>query len=316
MNSPESSQWKSVLHCPLCGEANYKNVGRLLGESYSFGQEVIPFPDDGIGMAECPRCSLFFKLTIPAPVFLSEVIARQIKNIWNLSCDFSIEKSLIEEEIGPGSFDMLDIGASRGEFLAAFSTTEGRRSALDVVMHPVLEKCLRGEFIHGFIDYSTISWSGDPYDLLVMFDVLEHLYDPAEAFCNLVRMVKSDGDIVIETGDADSAWANRYGISNWYYAGVFEHHVFWTEKALQFAASQYGLKIKKLVYKRHKYVRTFSITMTVKLTIKAMLYQLSPKLYYRLGQLGNPGFNVQPASPFVRDHMFVVLSKGTGVADD
>jgi len=309
MSSSEQGQWQAVARCPLCGETVCKTVGYLPGKSYSFGRELIPFPDDGIGIAECSGCSLLFKLTIPAPDFLAEMITRQIDYIWPHSCDFSVEKTLIADETGHGAFDMLDIGASNGDFLASFSLSEGRRSALDVVKHPNLEACLRGEFIHGFIDDSDISWSGDPYDVVVLFDVLEHLYNPVTAFSNLVQMVKPGGAIVIETGDAGSTWASRYGVSNWYYAGVFEHHIFWTEKALRFAATKHGLKVNKLIYKRHKYVREFSMPMTLKLAIKMLFYRLSPALYYRLGRSGKAGFNVQPASPFVRDHMFVVLNR-------
>jgi len=309
MSLPEHNQWQAVSRCPLCEEPDYQVVGSLPGESYSFGLELISFPEHGIDMAECSACSLLFKLIIPSPDFLAEVITRQITHIWGHSCDFSIEKKLIASETGDGTFDMLDIGASNGEFLASFSASEGRRSALDVVKHPDLEQCLRGEFIHGFIDDSGIAWSGKPYDMVVLFDVLEHLYNPMAAFSNLVRMMKPGGSIIIETGDAGSVWASRYGVSKWYYAGVFEHHIFWTEKALRFAALKYGLMVNKLIHKRHKYVREFSTLLTLKLAIKTLFYRLSPALYYRLGRSGKAGFNVQPASPFVRDHIFVVLNR-------
>jgi len=309
MSSPEPNQWQEVSCCPLCGASGCETVAYLPGDSYSFGQELIAFPHDGIGITACSVCSLKFKLTIPSPDFLAEIIARQIGCIWPHSCDFSIEKKLIADEIDHGGFDMLDIGASSGGFLASFLASEGRRSALDVVKHPNLEQCLRGEFIHGFIDNHAINWSGNPYDIVVLFDVLEHLYNPVSAFSNLVQMVKQGGRIVIETGDADSIWARRYGVSNWYYAGVFEHHIFWTEKALHFAASMNGLKVNKLIFKRHKYVRNFSKLLTMKLVAKTLLYRLSPSLYYRLGRSGKAGFNVQPASPFIRDHMFMVLSR-------
>ena len=189
MSLSEQEQWQAVWRCPLCGEPVCKTVGYLPGESYNFGQELIPFPDDGIGIAECSGCSLLFKLTIPAPHFLAAMITRQIDYIWPHSCDFSVEKTLIVDETGHGIFDMLDIGASSGDFLASFSLSEGRRSALDVVKHPNLETCLRGEFIHGFIDVRDISWSGDPYDVVVLFDVLEHLYNAVTVVSNLVQMV-------------------------------------------------------------------------------------------------------------------------------
>lgn len=305
MNLSEQA-WNRVTDCPLCGEEVCGDIGPLPGNSYRFGLERIPFPASGITMAHCPQCSLYFKRTIPVPEFLATVITRQIEHIWTLSCDFSIEKELISATISDSSFDMLDIGASRGELLTSFADRGGRRSALDIVIYSGLSDHLRGEFIQGFIDNAQIDWSHAPYDLLTVFDVLEHLYDPQAAFRNLVAMVKRGGYVVIETGDVQSAWARRYGVQCWYYAGVFEHHLFWSEKSLRYAATRHGLKVIRLLRKRHKYVRAFPYSMKLKLAAKTLLYRLSPALYHRISRVG---FDVQPASPFVRDHLFATLHR-------
>lgn len=299
-------RWRSVSSCPLCDGDICDELGQLPGDSYQFGMERIAFPGSGIPLAHCKRCSLCFKRIVPAPNFLAEVITRQIEHIWTLTCDFSVESDLITDAVGDNTGDMLDIGASRGELLARYANHAGRRSALDIVMYPGLADRLKGEFIQGFIDDECIEWSKTPYDLLTAFDVLEHLYHPQTAFRNLAVMVKAGGSIVLETGDAQSSWASRYGVSCWYYACVFEHHVFWDEQSLQYAAGLHGMSIERLLRKRHKYVRTFPPVMMLKLVIKTLLYRLSPSLYYRIN---GAGFDVQPASPFVKDHLFAVLRR-------
>ena len=94
------------------------------------------------------------------------------------------------------------------------------------------------------------------------------------------------------------------GAQRWYYVDVFEHHVFWSEKSLQFAAMKHNFKIVRLIRKQHKYVRAFPYTLKLKLTVKTLLYKISPTLYHRINRVG---FDVQPASPFARDHLFAVL---------
>jgi len=263
------------------------------------------FPDDGIEVVQCRQCRLGYKRTIPTPEFLSEVIHRQIDRIWMVTCDFSVEKKLISDAMaGRDGFDMIDIGASRGELLASFSALPGRRSALDVAIYPGLGERLQGEFIEGFIDSDELLWSRDPYDLLIAFDIIEHLYRADSAFRNMASMIRQGGSVVIETGDTDSLWVSRFGLHRWYYVCLFEHHIFWNEASLRFAADRHGLKLERLIRKRHKYVRQFSFSMKIKLIIKTVLYRISPSLYHRVS---GGGFEVQPASPFVSDHLFAIL---------
>jgi len=44
-------------------------------------------------------------------------------------------------------------------------------------MYPT-ERKVSGEYISGFVDSEDLLLSGEPYDVVTMFDVLEHLYSP------------------------------------------------------------------------------------------------------------------------------------------
>ncbi|NJR76205.1 MAG: class I SAM-dependent methyltransferase [Scytonema sp. CRU_2_7] len=67
------------------------------------------------------------------------------------------------------------------------------------------------------IDAPKLAWSSKQYDVVTMFDILEHLYNPRNVFQNLVSLVKEKGYVLIETGDTDNYWPQRYGIENWWY---------------------------------------------------------------------------------------------------
>lgn len=206
----EKDSWISVEVCPACGNIANLSLGMLSVKRYSHGDETVEVPGGGIQVLRCKNCALVFKDRLPSPQFLADIFTRQAGNVWTDGYSFRSEK-IFESLIGGNTVDVLDIGTSNGGLLRELEG-EGRRSALDVVAHPGLEDHLRGEFIRGLSDSEELTWSGQPYDIVTMFDVAEHLYRPDLAFANLQRLVKPKGFVVIETGNVDSVWLPRYGV--------------------------------------------------------------------------------------------------------
>lgn len=300
--------WIEVKACPACDSSRHVFAGKLSGSSYAFGRETIDYPDGGIDMRRCEACTLIFKEHIPYPAYLSEVFERQAGNVWNGDYAFAAERARVAAMAGDGAFDLLDVGPSNGNFLAACADIGGRRSGLDIVMHPGLDKHLRGEFIHGLVDSESLEWSGEPYDIVTAFDVFEHFYTPEAAFRNLAMLLKAGGQVLIETGDVTTAWPARYGAGNWWYAQLFEHHIFWSRDSLAKAAEANGFELLSFELKRHKRKVDISGMNLLKDLLKVALYRLSPSLYARLAASSGSARG-QPASPVNRDHMLVVLRK-------
>lgn len=143
-----------------------------------------------------------------------------------IGTDFKAEVQIIENLFPDRVFDLLDIGSSDGGFLKACAQTNGRRSSLQWDQISRAHQALRGEFIKGLIDNSNLDWSGQQYDVVTMFDVLEHLYEPQSTFKNLAMLVKGGGYVVIETGNIESYIPKRVGANEWWYVHLFEHHIF------------------------------------------------------------------------------------------
>jgi len=170
-----------------------------------------------------------------------------------------------------------------------------------------LKNKITGEFIEGILD-GELNWSGDQYDVVTAFDVLEHLYDPIKAFKNLNMLVKKDGCLIVETGDAGSYWPNHFGIEKWWYVNLFEHHIFWTKSAIEIIANQNGFDIIRITNKRHKSKYILPVTALLKDMFKTLLYFLSPSMCERKAQ-GEGRELYQPRSPFSKDHLLVVMKK-------
>jgi len=302
-------EWLTVARCPACESAPDTTMP-LPDRDYMFGDERIPFPDDGVGLSTCADCGLHFKATLPAPLSLSQVFERQAGKKWMEPYDFHDESVEIQRLANGLHADVLDVGSGSGAFLGALRrwSAEGRRSALDVVQHPGCAEQVDGEFIHGLIDSQLLRWSSQPYDIVTLFDVLEHLYAPQVAFENLRNLVRDNGLVLIETGNANSFWPRHYGAHHWWYVRLFEHHVFWTRESLERIAEQFGFRLLIWRQLRHKARRVLPLPKVLNQLFQMGLYRTAPGLYPRIAPLLGK-YWTQPWSPFAPDHFRVVLRK-------
>jgi SAM-dependent methyltransferase len=301
-------QWRAVNCCPACG--SYECTVHSLPESgYVFGDEHIAFPTGGIAVATCSSCALVYKTVLPEPTSLAQVFERQAGKKWMEPYDFHDETLELQRFVGDRA-DLLDIGSGAGALLKAWSqwSLGGRRSALDIVEHPGGARYIDGEFIRGLIDSDSLSWSEKPYDIVTLFDVMEHLYDPQNAFRNLRSLVKDNGLVVMESGNVASEWPVRYGAHHWWYVRLFEHHVFWSRASLQAMAEKFGFRLLIWRELRHKAHGTLPLLRRINDSAQVALYRLNPKLYPKIGPLVGK-YWTQPWSPFVADHFRVVLRK-------
>lgn len=302
-------RWRQVERCPACYDAGISAAVALPGSAYVFGAERVAFPDSGIEVVACARCFLVYKTVVPEPGFLAEVFARQAGRKWLEPYDFAPEVAQIRRIVGEEIVDVLDVGASGGALLKACAAAGvcGRRSALDVVPLPGLERHLAGEFIRGFLD-QPLAWSGVPYQVVTLFDVLEHLYDPQLAFDNLRELVRDGGYVFIETGDVASRWPTRYGAAQWWYVRLIEHHLFWSRRSLERIVGEHGFRILFWEERRHKSRAAEPVLHATLDLLKVGVWRAAPITYSGLaGMLGKEG--AQPWSPLTRDHFRVCLRK-------
>lgn len=304
----EKDLWITIEACPACGNTDELIPETLQLTGYRHGNEEVSIPREGVRLMQCSLCGLAFKDVLPSPRFLTEVFARQAGKVWRGGYSFEPEKQLILKLTGGEAFDLLDVGSSDGGFLRALHGVTGRRSALDIVIHPGLERWLRGEFLEGLADSEQLSWSEEPYDVVTLFDVAEHLYRPDQAFSNLRRLVKPGGYVVIETGDLESAWPSKHGANCWWYACLFEHHVFWSERSLASISALHGFQMLDIRRKRHKDRAEAPLRREVLETAKVLLYKSTEAGYERVARLADKR-GIQPRSPFTRDHVRVVLRR-------
>lgn len=302
--APFPGGWTEVRRCPACAWPRGRVRGAIPERYYMFGGERIVLPGGEIQVYECGRCGLIFKSPLPGDALLAGVFARHAQAKWVVAHDYGPELRRLRNLARGEAFDLLDIGAADGSWLHACARlgAGGRRSALDVVRYPGLEQQVTGEFIHGEVDDPDPEWSGDPYDVVTAFDVLEHLHRPDVAFANLGAMVRPGGWLWLETGCVDSYWPSRFGVEQWWYVRLIEHHVFWSRRSLEAIAEAHGFALEQCEIARHKSWRDASVGKIGSELLKTGLYRAAGRRYSALAQrFGREGN--QPWFPFARDHL-------------
>lgn len=125
--------------------------------------------------------------------------------------------------LSPGQTRMLDVGCSVGLFLeiakesgylvtgvepAELATETARSKGLDV-------RC-------GFLE--DLHFPESSFDVITMFEVIEHLKDPAGILKECHRILKPGGIIFISTGNA-AGWTVRFLKNNWDYFDIQKGHI-------------------------------------------------------------------------------------------
>lgn len=302
-------KWEFRSHCPVCGRGDCHTIGILNIRWYDIGDEKITLPKEGIPIDKCRRCGIVFKKYLPEKGFSQHMFLTLGNHAWDGSHDFSGERDFLIRLFGAKNYELLDVGAGKGGLLRAISGRCARASALDVADFGAQAfVSAGGEFIENWLDGSEVVWSGEPYDVVMCLDVLEHLYSAQAAFENLRKLVRPGGIVVIETGDVDSLTHER-DVLSWWYAKLFEHHMFWSAPSLNFVARRYGFSIESYDRVRHK---TWAIAGPREITaqvVKMLVHRASPQIYRSFVRRLGVSFAAQPRSPFAKDHIRVVLKK-------
>jgi 2-polyprenyl-3-methyl-5-hydroxy-6-metoxy-1,4-benzoquinol methylase len=102
---------------------------------------------------------------------------------------------------------LLDIGAGTGDFLAA-----AKSNAWQVSGTEPNEKAKKIASKKGIVlDESTAHFESHSFDVVTMWHVLEHVYDPEMQIKELKRLIKPNGTIIIAVPNFNSFDAKHYG---------------------------------------------------------------------------------------------------------
>jgi len=302
--------FQAVELCPACGSTYKEILGQIDREYYIAENIVIPY-QESIGVIlvyRCSSCGLFFKNFVPTKNSLLDFYKDCMSTHWISSYDYNDEIRTIKKLFPHGNLNVLDIGAGNGSWLSCLSLINCRLSALDVIMNPNCKQFITGEYIIEFLDKKDLAWSGQAYDLVTVFDVVEHLYDVKQGFSNIFKLTRIGGYCIIETGDANNYYSKLYGVPKWWYLNILEHNIAFNLQSLIKAGESAGFEVVETKIKRHKNKTELSLAKLIRMSLLSSLYRIYPSRYkWSMGLIKKAG--IQPVPPFSKDHLMVIFRR-------
>ncbi len=206
----------------------------------------------GFNLYKCKNCKLLFVFPVPKliDVYDDNYFSGAERGFGYVDYDADKEPMIsafnyyidLINNLGVSGGKLLDIGAATGFFmsiakkrgfsvvgveLSDFAAKKGRENGLDIVTGDLLNT----------------NFEGESFDVITMFDVLEHVPDPKKLIQEVSRIVRPGGLIIINTPDAESLWAKVLG-KRWQLIMPPEHINYFSPQNLSMYLEDVGYEVK------------------------------------------------------------------------
>jgi len=213
------------------------------------GTQTTPFcPSNGRGLVQCQGCGLVYVSPRPDPEELYKLYGESyfhnndsgtvgytnyLKDEGNIRQTFRRRLKHLEQFIKPGR--ALDIGCATGFFLAEAETRGWQAEGVDVSEFAVQYARDQVGVSARQGDLLRMDLPAGAYDLVTMWDVIEHVPDPMAFIERAAALLRSGGVFVLATPDVDSLPARLTG-KRWVGYKLSEEHPETSPRFLHFLA--------------------------------------------------------------------------------
>lgn len=200
------------IDCPLCQvddtELWHKGRDRLLG-----GEETFQW-------VRCRRCGLLYLNPRPDVDEIARYYPReyepftreQQRTSWYEKLRYRVAMARMCHIAAGGRNGgrLLDVGCGEGEFMAGMADRGWQVQGLDTSPVAVELALARGlDVFHGQL--TALDPGHALFDLITMWDVLEHLHDPGSYLAQVGRLLKPDGRLVVTLPNPDGIDLRLFG---------------------------------------------------------------------------------------------------------
>ncbi len=222
------------------------------------GVFIRKFTKNGFGIVQCNGCHLF---ALETDVNYDAFLAEYYKEGYFMGKDekFGYANYLAEEPMVRKNADhyltnirqlqpagtLLDVGCAAGFFM-----DEAQKQGYDVWGIDTSEFItkLAPAHLQSRIQTTPLhkaQFGNKEFDVVIMFDLIEHLSDPIHDLTQLAKSVKKNGLVVIGTGDVGSWYAKLLGTHNHFFAPP-HHYFFFSRKTITELLKQSGYEVIKI----------------------------------------------------------------------
>src|SRR4051812_16840848 len=193
---------------------------------------------------------------------------------------------------------LLDVGAATGFFMGIAEGLGWKKRGVEISRYASMLGQKKGlDVIHGTM--ANINVNGPLFDVITMWDVLEHMPDPITDLQRARQMLKKDGLLVLNTPDSGSLYAKLLG-KRWHLIVPPEHIHYFNSESVAKVLSACGFETLSIKRIGKKFTLEYIFLMLAKWLKWKFLWKCMNflKNHKKLGQLSVP-INF-------RDNMFVI----------
>jgi len=212
-------------------------------------------------LVRCVNCGLIF--VNPRPPF--EELARQYEGSYfncpeptfggyedyeadreDIMGTFRRRMKLIRPLLGPAAPRLLDVGCATGIFLEVARESGWQAEGLDISTYALERAKQKGFEVHT----GTLVGAGLPggrYDVITLWDLIEHVPDPAAVLAECHRLLRPGGVVALSTPDAGSVPARLLGRRWLGFRSIDEHLYFFSHHTMGAMLEAAGFDVRRFV---------------------------------------------------------------------
>ena len=161
----------------------------------------------------------------------------------------------------PAAIRVLDVGCSRGAFLAAGTRLGFQMEGVEPAASIAAAARKEGHKVHSG-ELADAGLAAGSFDAITLFEVIEHLKEPLALLRECHRVLKPDGVIALTTGNAASWTAVAMG-ERWDYFHIAQdagHVSFFNPRSLELLAARAGFRSERLDTARVRFFERGDVT--------------------------------------------------------
>ena len=248
------------MHCPLCGGNKLEIIDLIKREDLSFlltkfvGENFSYLFSKDMKFCGCDKCKLkfFYPLAVGDEIFYN--------SLQKLDWYYMDEKAeYIEAKKHIKKTDrVLEVGCGKAAFVKFLSTKQ--YVGLDTSAEAKEMALKDGVIIENESIQNYAAKNSSKFDVVVSFQVLEHVSDPSSFIQSKVDALKVGGKLIIAVPSEDSFL--KYATNS--VLNMPPHHVTrWTDETLRFIADKYNLQILDIYHEKLQDVHKFWFAKTL-----------------------------------------------------
>jgi len=250
-------------------------------------------------LLRCPKCGLIFVELQPKLPELKKIYGQNyFKNINSNSIGYenyledkpniikTFEKRFKNiEKLYLKKGKILDLGCAMGFFLEVAENHGWTPYGIEISNYAgnIAKERFRDKIFNGTLN--EVSFPDNFFDIITMWDYLEHILNPLQELSRIRQFLKKDGLLILSTPDADSL-SHKIFKDRWMGYKDQEHLYYFSEKNVRILLEQSGFK----VLKKEKVGKYISLDLFVK---RLSLYNKSLANIFKflISKAGLPNFS-------------------------